>query len=261
VTGHHPVHPPATARRILLATLGIFTLVAPPVGAQTTRWVVDTALSLAWWQMSPHMNHLWATTCPGDPSWRPGEGRGVAGVIPTLTLPTGYAAVHDTVAPLFPRKWVLPVCVSAVRGEIVTADTVRWEKTQGLIRVRADDLITGLDMRDHYARQAVMATANYPDIRFSIDSLTDVRPGDTLRATVIGVFEFRGVRRQVAAPAKAWHEAGGFRVTARFTQPPRDLVTVYGVPQVALGLGVGGLVWKLMYMGIDVILKRMPPEN
>ena len=239
----------------------MLSLAAGPVRAQTTRWVVDTALSLAWWQISPHMNHLWATTCPGDPSWRPGEGRGVAGVIPTLTLPTGYAAVRDTAVPLFPRKWVLPVCVSAVRGEIVTADTVRWDHTQGLIRLKADDLVTGLDMRDRYARQAVMATANYPDIRFSIDSLTDVRPGDTLRATVTGIFEFRGVRRPVAASARAWHEAGGLRVTAQFAQPARDLVTVYGVSQVALGLGVGGLVWKVIYLGIDVILRRVPPES
>src|SRR5882757_8516136 len=60
-----------------------------------TRWTVDPKASLAWWQVSPHLNHLWATTCPGEPSWRPGEGRSSGwNINPYLELPaTGYANV------------------------------------------------------------------------------------------------------------------------------------------------------------------------
>jgi len=47
-------------------------LAAAPLAAQT-RWVIDRKTSLAWWQMDPHYEHLWATTCPADPSWQPGE--------------------------------------------------------------------------------------------------------------------------------------------------------------------------------------------
>ena len=237
-------------------------IMAGPISAQVTRWVVDPALSLAWWQVNPHMNHLWATTCPQDPSWRPGEGRGSGWLdVGPLILPHGYAAIVDTVVPLFPRKWPFPLCKSAVRGELVTADTITWRGTRGLITVRADSLETGYDRRDIYARRAVLETDKYPDMRFSIDSLTDVRPGDTLRTVVVGVFDLRGMKRAVTAPARAWREAGGLRVTARFDLDPNDLIVVYGVSRVALGLGVGSKIWKTLHVGVDVVLKRAQPES
>lgn len=158
--------------------------------AQQTRWTVDPKLSLAWWQINPHLNHLWATTCPQEPSWRPGEDKSSGPRRP----PTGYAAIIDTVVPIRPRWRALPLCEPAVRGEIVTADTIYWRNTQGLIVVQSDALTIGQDMRDEYARKVITETRRYPNIRFFIDSLTQVTPGDTLRATVVGTFEFREVR-------------------------------------------------------------------
>src|SRR6266853_2667034 len=87
-----------------LAGLGLLTVVA--AAHAQVRWTIDPKTSIAWWQMSPNLNHLWATTCPGDPSWRPGEGRSSGwNINPKLKLPrTGYANVDDTVhVPLFPR--------------------------------------------------------------------------------------------------------------------------------------------------------------
>ena len=243
--------------RAVFAVLTMLVLVPGAAAAQTTHWVVDTTLSLAWWQINPHMNHLWATTCPADPSWRPGEGRNSGWLdAGPLKLPNGYAAVVDTVVPLFPRKWPFPLCKSAVRGEVVTADTVDWRGTRGLITVRADSLETGYDRRDIYARRAVLETNKYPDLRFSIDSLADVRPGDTLSAVVVGVFELRDVKRAVTGPVRAWHEAGGLRVTARFDIDPNDMIVVYGMSRVSLGLGVGSKIWKTLHVGVDVVLKR-----
>lgn len=242
--------------RVSPGVLVLFLLWVGTVQAQTTRWVLDPTLSLAWWQVNPHLNHLWATTCPADPSWRPGEDRGSGWLVPSLKLAKGYAAIVDTVVPLLPRKWALPLCRTAIRGEVITADAATWKDTRGLIVLNPDSLITGLNMRDEYARKAVLETLRYPDIRFTIDSLADVAPGDTLRARVSGVFEFRGVKQAMTAPAKAWREAGGLRVTARFDIAPADLVNVYGISNVALGLGVGGLVWKIVHLGVDVVLKE-----
>ncbi len=238
----------------LLLVLMAF-LAAAPARAQGSRWVVDPKLSLAWWQINPHLNHLWATTCPADPSWRPGEDRGSGWRVPTLKLSTGYSTTADTVVPLFPRKWALPLCAPALRGEVVTDDAKAWTGTRGQIVLKADALVSGLDMRDRYARQAILETARFPEIRFQVDSLVEVQPGDTLRALIKGVFEFRGVRREVTAPAVAWREAGGLRITADFDHPARDLVDVYGISRLALGLGVGGLVWKTIHLGIDIVMK------
>ena len=60
--------------RTLAAALVAFVTAVAAAPAQT-HWTIDPKTSIAWWQMSPHLNHLWATTCPADPSWQPGEGR------------------------------------------------------------------------------------------------------------------------------------------------------------------------------------------
>src|SRR5437870_6293491 len=109
-------------RRRTLAAALVGLLAAAGAAPAQTRWTVDPKTSLAWWQVSPHLNHLWATTCPAEPSWRPGEGRSTGWSInPLLKMPaTGYANVEDTVhVPLFPRHWVNSVCVEAVGGEVV----------------------------------------------------------------------------------------------------------------------------------------------
>lgn len=236
--------------RQLLVVLGLV-LAAPVCSAQQMRWTVDPRLSLAWWQINPHLNHLWATTCPREPSWRPGEDRSSGPRRP----PTGYAAIIDTVVPIRPRWRALPVCEPAVRGEIVTADTTYWRGTQGLIVVQSDALTIGHDMRDEYARKTIMQPHRYPDIRFFIDSLADVTPGDTLKATVVGTFEFRDVRHRTVASARAWREAGGLRVTAKFDIQATALSDTFGISKIALGLGVGGVIWKFVHMGVDVVLK------
>src|SRR6266853_1910588 len=96
-------------------------LIATATAQAQTTWTVDRKASLAWWQVSPHLNHLWATTCPGEPSWRPGEGRSSGWKInPYLELPpTGYANVEDTVhVPLYPRRRVHQVLQTAQFPEI-----------------------------------------------------------------------------------------------------------------------------------------------
>ena len=110
-------------------------------------------------------------------------------------------------------------------------------------------------MRDNYARKAVMQSDHYPDIRFRIDSLTGLQHGDTIRAMAVGQFELRGVSTPTVVPVKAWKEAGGLRVTGKFTIRPTQLIETYKVSQLTLGLGVGTGIWKLLHMGFDVVLR------
>ena len=53
------------------------------------------AASLVWWQVDPHYNHLWSTTCPNDPSWQPGEGRDAGWQVNYKTRPVLRDALHD----------------------------------------------------------------------------------------------------------------------------------------------------------------------
>src|SRR4029077_12892293 len=125
-------------------------LAAAAVHAQT-RWRVDSKASLVWWQMSPHLNHLLATSCPEEQSWRPGENRSSGwNINPKLKMPhTGYGNVDDTVrVPLFPRPRVTSVCSEAVAGQVVLPDTVAWRGVHGQVVVKSDALITGEAMRD-----------------------------------------------------------------------------------------------------------------
>src|SRR5213075_1780600 len=87
--------------------------------AQAAHWVIDPATSLAWWQMNPHYGHLWATTCPADPSWHAGEGHTGAFDSPSGELQKTVRAAHlDYRIPLYPRKGVNAVCRKAVAGQI-----------------------------------------------------------------------------------------------------------------------------------------------
>lgn len=123
------------------------------------RWTVDTKSSLAWWQISPHMNHLWATTCPQEPSWRPGEGRTSGWYISRWlrTPAAGDLSVADTVnVPLYPRYAARDVCTEAVHGEVVATDTLSWRSVRGQVVVNAADLITGHGQRDAFTRKAIL---------------------------------------------------------------------------------------------------------
>ena len=244
-----------------VGTLVLLASLAPVgVGAQApTRFTIDAKSSLAWWQVSPHLGHLWATTCPEEPTWRPGEGHGVGWILgagfrsPEQDLHGG----DDTTAiPLYPRFIPLPVCAEAVQGQVVAADTVSWREVRGDVVVKAERLVMGEARRDAFARDAVMETRLHPDIRFTIDSLVGVtRQADTIRATAVGVFLFHGVSRAMRVPVRAWPEAGGLRALARARIPAYVLIDGFGLSKFALDLGVKAGVWREFYMGIDVVLR------
>lgn len=239
---------------LAVALVGSLTAVAA-LPAQT-RWTVDPRTSLAWWQMSPHLNHLWATTCPGDPSWLPGEGRGAGwGSAPEATK-TREAAIEDTVnVPVHPRRTARPICPEAVRGEIVVTDTVHWAGVHGAVAVQGGALITGLALRD-LVMVRTLETTRFPEIRFTLDSLVDVtRHADTLRGTAVGVVLLHGHEAPVRAAFQAWPEAGGKRVLAKIRVSAASLVTVFGMSRMALDLGVGTDIWKTLFMGVDLVAR------
>jgi hypothetical protein len=240
-----------------ILTCSITGAVATPAAAQA-RLAVDPALSLAWWQINPHLGHLWATTCPGDPTWRAGEGVSIAqakSMATSLQKRRGAAAITDTIVPLYPRRRARPVCAPGVTGEVTAADTVNWRGVKGTLSIQTDALKTGLDMRDDYAANAILQKAKYPQIRFRIDSLTNVQRGDTLRANAVGVLELHGVQRPLSIPITAWPEAGGLRVTGRQDIQAREMTEVYHMSKWAIGLGVGTAIWKTLHVGVDVVLK------
>jgi len=220
------------------------------------RWTVDPATSLAWWQIDPHYEHLWATTCPGDPSWQAGEGRtpGYHTDYSTrpATIPSGRS---DSRIPLFPRYRVRPVCKQAVRGEVTASDSVEWRGARGLIAVVADSLISGLDFRDRYARRSVLETHRYPELRLTIDSLVDVQGRDTVRAVAVGWFEAHGYAMPVRVPVHATRDAAGLRVRGQFSIDVQMLVKEFGMSKWALGMGVMFKRWKTLHMGVDLVLR------
>ncbi|MBI4420180.1 MAG: hypothetical protein HY560_05085 [Gemmatimonadetes bacterium] len=44
-------------------------------------------------------------------------------------------------------------------------------------------------------------------------------------------------------------------LTARFDIPPSALSDTYGISTMALGLGVTQTIWKIVHLGVDVVLK------
>lgn len=242
------------------ASLLVFGLIAGAGSAQAqARWIVDAKSSIAWWQVSPHLNHLWATTCPQDPDWRPGEGRSSGWVInKALKLPrTGYANDPDTInVPLYPRHDVKPICTEAVRGQMLVPDTITWKGARGMVAVQGDALLTGENMRDLFAHRAVLQTQQYPEIRFTLDSLVDIRrQADTIRGNALGTFSLHGVAKTVSAVVVAFPAAGGVRVLAKFRVPAQSLLDDYGFSGAALGLGVGTGIWQDLFMGVDLLMR------
>jgi hypothetical protein len=229
------------------------------------RWTVDPKTSLAWYQINPHMNHLWATTCPEEPSWRPGEGRSGGWMIgQALRLKQGEAAVSDTSAiPLYPRPEAFPICAEALTGEIIVSDTLTLRGVSGSVSLKADALVSGDERRDLYTRQTLLEVTRYPEIKFVIDSIVNVeRRADTLVGTAMGVFSLHGVSKPLSAGLRSWREANTLRVLARLHVPATALTTEYGLSKFGLGLGVTTRIWHDVFMGVDVVLlrQRSPTE-
>jgi hypothetical protein len=242
------------AGRLIVATVPI--LVVPPLAAQAQRWSIEPRTSLAWWQIDPHYEHLWATTCPADPSWQPGEGRDPGLYTDYSTRPTTIAAARsDQRIPLFPRYRVRALCRQAVRGEIAVDDEARLSGVRGRVTLIADSLFTGLEMRDIYARRSILETMRYPEIAFVIDSVVDAQGGDTIRATAVGSFELHGVSRPMRAPLIATRDPAGLRIRAQFSVPASQLTDEFLMSKWGLGMGVVLKRWKTIHMGVDIILR------
>jgi hypothetical protein len=245
--------------RRLAVSLFLVGLLPPGSAPAQARWVIDKKSSLAWWQFSPHMNHLWATTCPAEPSWRPGEGRSSGWSIGGLLMPVDAdLATADTIqVPLYPRYEAHDVCTESVDGSVAVADTVRWRGITGTIVVQAESLITGQKQRDNYTHQKILETAAHPEIRFEIDSVVEVvRQADTLTGVAVGVLTLHGVTKVMRGGVIVWPEAGGLRVQGRFRIPARWVVDEYNMSRVALGLGVGFKIWQDLFMGVDLLMRR-----
>lgn len=220
-----------------------------------TVWTVDPKLSLAWWQVVPHLGHLWATTCPAEPSWQPGEGRDAVWTMDEIPAHREALTLDTMNVPQHPRRTAQPRCRQGMEGRVFVADSMRWKGIRGEVRVTVAALVTGNRRRDQFARREVFQINNFPEIQFTIDSVViTTRTADTLRGTVGGVFTLRRVSRPVTATVRAWPEAGGLRVLARFPIPARDLVPVYGISKIALGLGIGTKIWQYVYGGVDLVL-------
>src|SRR6185503_3440547 len=146
-------------------------------GAQ--EWSIEAKTSMAWWQINPHLGHLWATTCPQDPDWQPGESRSSDARVNKATRKEVSIVNDDELRiPVYPRINVAPVCTESVSGAIAIADSVRWTGVRGIVAVKMNDLYNGMEMRDEFAKRAVYSTAEFPEVRFYIDSLTNVKRGD-----------------------------------------------------------------------------------
>lgn len=246
------------AGAMTLAVIGMLAALSVTAEAQV-RLVADKKSSLAWWQINPHLNHLWATTCPGEPSWRPGEGRSAGWVIGRAFRPAkhGDAAISDTtIIPLYPRRRVRPVCAEAVTATVTVADTAKWTGVTADVVVKVEGLVTGEDNRDEYAREKILQANQFPEVTYRIDSLTQQRrSADTVRAMGYGTLTIRGVSQPIQSSIRFWPEEGGLRVLGKLRFAGIDLVDVYGISSFALGLGVGVRMWEHIYLGVDLLMR------
>ncbi len=240
-----------------LASLELAAQTARP-GPAPLRWVIDPARSLAWWQVDPNYGHLWASTCPDDPSWQAGEGR--SSEFRYVKDPkVSQSETHSATIPMWPRDSVRPVCRQAVRGEVTSADSQAWRGVRATVRVIADSITMGAHMRDAYMHKAVLQTTRYPELGFTLDSLMRVVPGDTIRAVAVGTFAVHGAQDAVATPVVAWRDGDGLRVQAQFGVAARRMTEAYGMSRFALGMGVGLRRWNTLHMGVDLYLRRAAP--
>jgi YceI-like domain len=262
------------ARPLLRPTVGAVLLclfIAALAHAQRPRrLVVDSRWSLAWWQVDPHLNHLWATTCPAEPSWQPGEGRSSGWSVPTPAdvKTNSFANVSDTIhVPLYPRITARPLCKEAVHGYVVVSDPTNGRGAQGEMIIQADSLVMGEARRAQYARTMVFETSRYPEIRFRLDSFVNAtRQSDTLHGTAVGVLFLHGHEKTAAAAVTVYpdSEAGGTRVLARIREDARAFVSELwpgcNYRGCIFSLGVRTDIWKHFFFGVDLVLRPEQPR-
>jgi hypothetical protein len=234
-------------------------LLGADVAEAQTRLAIDARSSLAWWQIDPNYGHLWSSTCPDDPNWQAGEGRSPGARVNFKNRKEHVASASKSrvrAIPMYPRLDVHAVCRTALRGGVLSDDTVTWSGIRGEVIILPDSLDTGLEMRTLYARKAIFETHKHREIRFVLDSLSAVQPGDTLRAVAHGTMQLHGVHSKVQAPLLAWRVPEGMRVQAQFDFPAENLTDVYKMSKMALEMGTALGRWNTVYMGVDLILRK-----
>lgn len=239
--------------------LGVFALFlcAQPVAAQTSTFTLDRERSLVWWQIDPHFGHLWASSCPKDPSWQPGEGHSAGYYLNYAARPKISTNNENEIKiPLFPRRTVRPNCRRAVVGNF-TANAANWSNFRGTITIFPDSIETGANHRDAFASKYVYSTNKYPTIQFTVDSLTAITvSGDTVNAVAVGTFHLRGINKPTRVQVKGVREPSGMRVRGMFAMGAMELRDVYGVSSYAMGAGVGLKLWDTLFMGFDFIVTQ-----
>jgi hypothetical protein len=245
-------------RRLLLFCLLAVAIPFQRASAQQTNYVLDTKRSLVWWQLDPHFGHLWATSCPNDPSWQPGEGHSGRFKIdykkrPEVKLVNSSAGVF----PLFPRDTVRANCRTAVTGSFTTQDATRFSQMKGAVVVQVDSITNGSDARDLMARKMIFSSAKHPEMRFTIDSLTSIQmSGDTINAVAVGIFELRGIQKPTRVAVQGVQEPSGLRVRGLWAMPAKELQQKFDVSKAVLSMGVGAKLWDTLFMGFDLILTK-----
>jgi len=215
------------------------------------RWIADASVSRAWYLIRPHYGHLYGSTCRADYEEGASDLSG--------KVEYGIHSGGD------PRHGLKPLgeghpCSPAIDAEFSSSDTVTWRDLKAMVVVRIDYIVGPSKRRDDHMKDQIMRTHLHPRVRFTLDSLTSVQAGDTLRAIAMGTFELYGTPRSISAPVVAWFDASGdLFVNAEFTLPPRALVTDYGVGR--LWIGLGWYMWKTLTVGVDLHLKRAPPAG
>jgi polyisoprenoid-binding protein YceI len=256
-------------RRTVAAALLCLLTAALAHAQERHRWTVDSKSSLAWWQVDPHLQHLWATTCPAEPSWQPGEARSSGWNVYPPDPETYQGSVSDTIhVPLYPRITARPLCKEAVQGHVVVPDPLSGRGARGEVIIKPDSLVMGETRRAQYARDMVFETRRYPEIRFRLDSLVNVtRQADTLHGTAVGVLFLHGYEKTVSAVVKVYpdSEAGGTRVLARIRAPARafqaDFWPGCNYRGCVFSLGVRFNIWKTFFFGADLVLRPEEPRH
>jgi hypothetical protein len=245
-------------RRISLLCLLAIAASFQTASAQQGRFVIDQSRSLVWWQLDPHYGHLWATTCPDDPSWQPGEGHSGHFAINYKKRPKIKTTKENaTQFPLFPRDTVRANCRVAVSGSFSTADVKRYAQMNGSVTVQMDSMVNGSDARDAFAKKYIYSSAKYPTVNFTVDSLTNlVFVGDTVTAIAVGTFTLRGVQKPTRVQVQGVQEPSGLRVRGLWAMPARELQDRYKMSRAVLTMGVGSKLWDTLFMGFDLILRQ-----
>ena len=87
----------------------------------------------------------------------------------------------------------------------LTVDPAKPEATKGSLVVDARTLnVENALMKEHLHGKEWMDTATFPEIKFTVSGLSDVKKsGDTVEATVKGTFSIKGVEKEISVSAKA----------------------------------------------------------